>query len=150
MLDDDAPRQGQTARLRGADEDSSTQDPSDAQQYNADNRAGGSLADDISALIDDGKTYVEAEIAYQKTRLSFVANRSKSGIVFVLAALGLLHLALIGLTVGAIISLIPAVGPLGATLLVVGVLLIAIAILLVLARGKFASLSAAFKDKADD
>lgn len=150
MLDDDVPRQGQTARLRGADEDSSTQDPSDARHDTADDTAGGSLADDISALIDDGKTYVEAEIAYQKTRLSFVANRSKSGIVFVLAALGLLHLALIGLTVGAIISLIPAVGPLGATLLVVGILLIGTAILLFLAKGKFASLSAAFKDNSDD
>ena len=142
MLEDDAPREGQTARSRGADDDSDTQDPA--------SQSGGSLVDDISALIDDGKTYVEAEIAFQKTRLSLVANRSKSGIGFVLAALGLLHLALIGLTVGAIISLIPKMGPFGATLLVVGILLIGTAILLVLAKGKLASLSAAFKDNSDE
>lgn len=142
MLEDDAPRQGQTARSQGAEEDSGTQASIET--------SGGSLADDVSALIDDGKTYVEAEIAFQKTRLSFVANRSKSGIVFVLAALGLLHLALIGLTVGAIISLIPVTGPLGATLLVVGALLIGTAILLFCAKGKFASLSAAFKDSSDE
>ncbi|GAA4643861.1 hypothetical protein GCM10023115_18210 [Pontixanthobacter gangjinensis] len=106
-----------------------------------------SLTDDINALVDDGKTYVEAELAFQKTRLALVANRSKSGIGLVLAALAFLHLALIGLVVGGIVALIPVMGPVGAMLVVVGILLIGMAGFLFAARGKFSSVSAAFKDE---
>jgi hypothetical protein len=105
-----------------------------------------SLADDISALIEDGKTYAEAELAFQKTRLSFAANRGKSGLVFVLAALAFLHLALIGLVIGSILSLSVALGPVWATTIVVGVLIIGMAIFLFLAKSKFSSLASAFQD----
>lgn len=144
MLDKD-----ESADARAAGTDNGAQafsaDDGDAGGEDGDSRQDGSLADDISALIDDSKTYIEAEIAFQKTRLSFAANRSKSGIGFILGALAFLHLALIALVVGAIISLIPIAGPVGATLLVVGTLLIATAMLLWLAKGKFASLSDAFR-----
>ena len=106
-----------------------------------------SLTEDITALVDDGKTYVEAELAFQKTRMSFAANRGKSGAIFVLAALAFLHLALIGLVVGGLFALIPVLGPLGAMLAVVGGLLVGMAIFLFLARGKFVSLASAFKDE---
>ncbi len=105
-----------------------------------------SLTDDISALFDDGKTYVEAELAFQKTRLGYAANNGKSGIGLILAALGFLHLALIGLVVGGIISLIPYVGPLPATMIVVGTLLVGTAIFLLLAKRRFGNVSDAFKD----
>lgn len=144
MLDKDAPADARDAGTDNGAQASSTDDAGNGAD-NCDSRYDGSLADDISALIDDGKTYIEAEIAFQKTRLSFAANRSKSGIGFILGAVAFLHLALIGLVVGAIISLIPIAGPVGATLLVVGTLLIATAVSLWFAKGKFASLSDAFR-----
>lgn len=104
-----------------------------------------SLQADVNALIDDGKTYVEAELAFQKSRISLAANRSKSGVIYILAALAFLHLALIGAVVGGIITLIPLMGPGGATLAVVGGLLIGVAAFLWMARAKFLSLSNAFK-----
>ncbi len=136
MLDDDLPE--------GRDDHDAEVD-SDPEEYAGPER---SLADDVNALIDDGKTYIEAEVAFQKTRLSLVVDRSKSGVVFILAALAFLHLALIGLVIGSIISLIPLVGPFPATLIVVGVLLIGMAIFLLMAKGKFSSLANAFKDDA--
>ncbi len=109
-----------------------------------------SLADDVEALIDDGKTYVEAEVAFQKSRLSFAANRGKSGAILVLGALAFIHLALIGLVVGGTISLMPYLGPFGATAAVAGGLLVAAALLLFMAKGRFAKLSAAFKKTGDE
>ena len=82
-----------------------------------------SLLDDVQALIDDGKTYLEAELGFQRTRAAFVADRAKSTVVFgaIAALLGLL--ALVGLTVGSIIALTPLLTAWGASALVVAVLL---------------------------
>lgn len=90
-----------------------------------------SITDEVAALIADGKTYAEAELAYQKARLAFTADRGKSAALLGLFALGFVHLALIALVVGAVIALAPYVTALGATLLVAGVLLL-IAVFLVL------------------
>lgn len=110
-----------------------------------------SLQEDINALIDDGRTYVEAELAFQKSRLSLAANRSKSGVIYILAALAFLHLALIGAIIGGIITLIPLLGPGGATLAVTSGLLVGVAAFLWMARAKFMSLSNAFTtDAAED
>ncbi len=91
-----------------------------------------SLTDDIAALIDDGKTYVEAEIAYQKSRGAFVASHAKRAAIFGLGAFGVFHLALIAATVGAVIALVPLVGAWAATaivtvaLVIIGVVLVRI------------------------
>lgn len=87
-----------------------------------------SLAEDLAALLDDGRTYVEAEITYQKTRAGFVAGRLRSGLIYGLAVLGMLHLALIGLVVGSILALMQLVSPWLATAIVVAVLLAAAAL----------------------
>ena len=68
-------------------------------------QAGVSLTEDILALIEDGKTYLEAEKAFQKSRAGFVANKGKHGIIRGLAAFGMIHLALIGLVVGVVMAL---------------------------------------------
>lgn len=82
-----------------------------------------SLIADVEALIDDGKTYLEAEIAYQKTRAAFIADRAKAAfILFAVAAL-FAFLALVGLTVGLIIALAPLLTAWGASALVVALLL---------------------------
>jgi len=84
-----------------------------------------SLRDDVEALIDDAKTYLEAEIGYQKTRAAFVADRAKAALVCGALAVAFGILALIGLTVGLIFSLTPLLTAWGASALVVGLLAIA-------------------------
>ena len=84
-----------------------------------------SLREDVEALIDDGKTYLEAELIYQKTRAAFVADRAKGAVIYGAMAAAFGVLALIGLTVGLIIALTPLLTAWGASALVVGLLLIA-------------------------
>ncbi|UIP05849.1 phage holin family protein [Erythrobacter sp. SDW2] len=105
----------------------------------------GSLADDVSALIDDGKTYFQAEVAFQKTRASYAGEKTKQGVVFGLAALAFLHLALIALVVGLVIALGPYLTPFGAVAVVVGVLLLGVAIFAQKAVRRFKALGDAFK-----
>jgi len=105
-----------------------------------------SLSEDIQALINNTRTYAEAEFAYQKSRASFAADRGKSAALYGMFALGFVHLALIALVVGALIALAPQFGAWGATAVVVGLLLAGTVILLVLARGKAREVSDAFKE----
>ena len=83
-----------------------------------------SLLEDVEALVDDGKTYLEAELTYQKTRAAFVADRVKAAFVYAAIAAALSCLALIGLTVGLIIALTPLLTAWGASTLVVGLLIL--------------------------
>ena len=82
-----------------------------------------SLRDDVEALIEDGKTYLETELVYQKTRAAFVADRAKGAVIYGAMAAAFGVLALIGLTVGLIIALTPWLTAWGASALVVGLLL---------------------------
>ena len=107
---------------------------------------GPSLADDVLALLEDGKTYAEAEMAYQKSRAGFAANRIKGAIAFGLGAFGVFHLALIAMTVGLVIALVPLVGPWIATAIVT-VALVALGILLLnLLKGRIEEIRDAFSD----
>lgn len=106
-----------------------------------------SLLDDFNALVTDGKTYVEAEIAYQKSRASFAGSRVKWSFIYGAAAFGLLHLALIALAVGAVIALAPLVGPWLATGLVV-VALLALAVVFILClKAKLGDIRDVFEDR---
>ncbi|MBB3032970.1 phage holin family protein [Alteriqipengyuania lutimaris] len=111
----------------------------------ADEEPLGSLFDDAYALYEDGRTYVEAEVAFQKSRAGYASRETGSGVVFALGALAFLHLALIGLVVGLIIALTPIVGAFAATGIVVGTLLVLMAIVGLLARSRFKRVSRAFK-----
>ena len=84
-----------------------------------------SLRDDVEALIEDGKTYLESELVYQRTRAAFVADRAKGAVIFGALAAAFGILALIGLTVGLIIALAPLLTAWGASALVVSLLAIA-------------------------
>ena len=106
-----------------------------------------SLLDDLDALITDGKTYVEAELAYQKSRAAFAGNRVKWSFIYGAAAFGLLHLALIALAVGAVIALAPLVGPWLATGLVV-IALLALAVVFILRlKAKLGDIRDVFEDR---
>lgn len=95
-----------------------------AEDAPADHEPERSLREDLEALIEDGRTYLEAELAYQKTRAAFVADRAKVTIVYGAVAALLGFLALIGLTVGLIIALSPLLTAWGASGLVVALLVI--------------------------
>jgi len=103
-----------------------------------------SLLNDIEAAWQDGKTYVAAELAFQKTRARFATAKLKFVVIYGVAAAFVAVLALIGLTVGAIMSLATLVGPLAATLIVVAVLLLVAFILAKRAGQSWAALSGAF------
>lgn len=96
----------------------------------------GSLASDIEALFDDGKTYLEAELAYQKSRAVFTGNRVKWALVYGAAAFGFLHLALIALVVGAVMALTPLIGPWFSMLAVTILLLAGAGLFIARLRGK--------------
>ncbi|MGI9374614.1 MAG: phage holin family protein [Tsuneonella suprasediminis] len=103
-----------------------------------------SLADDILDLIEDGKTYAEAELQFQKSRVAFVADKGRKGAVLAISALLLLHLAVVTLALGAVIALSPTLTPWGATGLVVGALIFIAILLGVGARRYFSRLGDAF------
>ena len=107
-----------------------------------------SLIDDAMALFDDGKTYAEAELAFQKSRAGFAANRAKGAIAFGLAAFGVLHLALIAGVVGLVIALAPLIGPWGATALVTIALIAAGVFFLLKLKGRIEDIREAFSEKS--
>ncbi|NNC59032.1 MAG: phage holin family protein [Erythrobacter sp.] len=109
----------------------------------------GSLADDVSALFEDGKTYLEAEVAFQKTRVAYVGDKAREGLVFGLGALAFLHLALIGLVIGLIFALAPYLTAFGSTAVVVGILLIGTVFFARRASRRFGDLGDAFTDPAE-
>ncbi len=98
--------------------------PQDDQSYADHPAPTRSLADDLEALFEDTKTYLDAEMSYQKSRAGFVANRLKQTVAFGVVAAYLAVLATIGLTVGLIIALTPLITAWGATAVVVLALLI--------------------------
>lgn len=101
-----------------------TPDPADPLLEAEDERELRSLREDVEALIEDGRTYLETELVYQKSRAAFVADRAKGALIYGAIAALLGFLALIGLTVGLIIALTPYLTAWGASALVVALLLL--------------------------
>lgn len=106
-----------------------------------------SLTDDILALIEDGKTYAEAELRFQKSRAGYVGNRAKGAVAFALGAFGVLHLALIAATVGLVIALAPVIGAWGATAIVTLALVIAGVIMLRALKSRLDDIRDAFDEE---
>lgn len=88
-----------------------------------------SLVDDVRQLIDDGKTYVEAELAYQSTRAQFVVDHISQAALKGLIGAVFLLIALITLSVGVLIALQARVGIWVAIAIVVAFWAVAAAIL---------------------
>lgn len=107
-----------------------------------------SLLDDLGDLIDDTKSYLEAEAAFQKSRAGYIGNRLKYAVAYGAVAFGIFHLALIAITVGVVIALVPIIGAWLATLLVGGVLIVGGLLLLRALKSKVNDIRSAF-DKAE-
>lgn len=82
-----------------------------------------SLVDDVRQLVTDGRTLVEAELAYHKSRLSLAGRTAKGMAGWIALALSLVFFALMALVMGLVIGLSALVGPWAATLVVVLLLL---------------------------
>jgi hypothetical protein len=74
-----------------------------------------SLVDEVRQLIDDGRTFVEAEIAFQTSRAAYAGKGIKGVILFGALAAVLVFFALMALTVGLVIALMPVLTAWGAT-----------------------------------
>jgi len=117
-------------------------DGSDAIDEAAEHR---SLIDDVEVLIEDGKTYLEAELNFQKTRAQFVGDRAKGVALYGLLGLMFGWMALIGLTIGLIFALTPSLGGWGATGVVVAVWLVVAGVAFRAAAGRWRALVASFE-----
>lgn len=102
------------------------------------------LRDEVSALVEDARTYAEAELAFQKTRAGLAGRHGVRAIGLIVLALVLFHIALIALAVGVVIALAPYVTIWGAIAIVVGVLLLAVALLVRAAQNDGRIMSAMF------
>jgi hypothetical protein len=103
-----------------------------------------SLTDDIAGLIDSGKTYAEAEIAFQKTRAVLAGRSAANAAGKLVGALILVHIALVALAVGLIIALAPQITIWGAIVVVVGAILLLVFVLVQSARNRAKQISALF------
>jgi len=109
-----------------------------------------SLFGDIGDLIEDSRTYIEAEVAFQKSRGTYAVGQLKSSLIYAVVALGLVFFAVVGITVGLVIALAPILTIWGSTAAVAGVYLLGAAIALYKAAGHARALSRAFKEKSGD
>ena len=106
-----------------------------------------SLIDDVKAMIDDGRTYVEAELHFQKSRAKFLSGRvGRAAVLGGIAALSAV-LALVALTVGLVIGLTPILTIWGATAVVILLWLIVLGICAIKLRTLSKQLSAAFSEE---
>lgn len=105
-----------------------------------------SLIADLDAFLKDSKTYLEAEVGYQKSRVIFSARRLKWALIYGAAAFGFLHLALIALVVGVVMALTPITGPWVAILIVVGLLGAGALVLIQRLRGRLRDVRSVFEE----
>lgn len=105
------------------------------------------LVEDVRTLYADGMALAGAEVAFQKARAGFAASQIKSILLLGVGALVLLHFALVALTVGAVISLAPLIGAIGATLVVTGVLLLLSVISVLMALRHWRGMVAVLSDR---
>lgn len=113
------------------------------------NAAERSLVDDMRQLADDGRTLIEAEVAYQKSRAVVAGAGLKSAALFGGLALVLLFFVLMALVIGLLLALTPLIGAWGALGAVVGGLLISAVIAAMIAKSRWtrtATLIAEAKD----
>lgn len=98
-------------------------DPRLAADTQADNAAERSLVDDVRDMVADGRTLLEAELAYQKSRAAIAGRTAKSIAGWIALALSLVFFALMALVMGLLLTMAPLIGPFGATALVILALL---------------------------
>ena len=110
---------------------------------NTPNAAERSLVDDVRQLIDDGRTLVEAELAYQKSRVAVAGDGVKGAALYGGLAIALVLFALVALTVGLVIALTPWLTAPGATAVVTLGLLLAALFAALIAKRRWQAMTGA-------
>ena len=88
-----------------------------------------SLMEEASTLIDNARTYAEAELGFQKTRAAYSGQLVGIALGLVIVALILLHIAFLALAVGLVLAFEPLVTIWGAIAIVFGGLLVVVGLL---------------------
>lgn len=86
---------------------------------NGDPGVGGLIAD-LRRLADDARTLAQAELAYQASRAAVAGEAARSIALYGVLAAVLAVFALVALTVGLLLALVPLVTAWGATAIVAG------------------------------
>ena len=98
-----------------------------------------STAEILQRLAAQTREYAATELERQRLRARVLGLAGRDAAILAIVALFLLAGALVALLVGCIITLAPLIGPLLATLLVVGVTLVLAGILLIVALARVRS-----------
>ncbi len=103
-----------------------------------------SITGEIATLIDDGRNYAQAEIAFQKIRAKLAGKHVAIALACGIVAIVLLHIAFLALAVGLVIALAPLVTIWGAIGIVVGALVLLVVLLGLKAKSSGTKLAALF------
>ena len=107
-----------------------------------------SLQSDLRGLFADGRSYAEAEVAFQKARASYIIGQVPKIAIYGVTAFLFVFFALGGLVVGLIIALAPWLTPWGSMAVVCIALVIGAIVCLLAARSKWRAIVSAFGDEA--
>ena len=113
----------------------------------ASDAAARSLVDDIKHLASDGRTLLEAEFAYQKSRAAVAGAGAKSIAGWAALALALVFFALMALVVGVLLGIAELIGIWAATGMTVLLVLAAAALAGLAASRRWKRMSAALADE---
>ncbi len=108
-----------------------------------------SLMDDVKNLLEDGRTLIEAELEFQKSRAGLLGHAAKSVASWAALFLALVFFALMALTFGSVLTLAPLIGPLAATALVTLALLILAALSALMAKRRWRKTADVIKQPYD-
>ena len=109
--------------------------------------AASSTIENVEALFGDVLNYLDAEMAFQSSRLRFAGQTIKLALGAGVLALVLVSLAAFGLVFGLILALTPLITAWGATAVVVGLLLLGAYLLVRKAAASVRLMKAEVRDK---
>lgn len=108
-----------------------------------------SLVDDLRQCAADGRTLLEAELAYQKSRAAVAGQGAKAVAAWGGLAIALVLFALMALTFGLVLGLASLVGPWWATLITVATLLVGAALAGLTAARRWSATAVQLSDKVE-
>lgn len=97
------------------------------------------LIGDLRALLHDGQTLVEAEVAFRQAQAAYAWKRGKGVVLLLVLALLFAFFTLVALVVGLLLALVPLLGHWGAMAVVTLALALAAGACFFLAVGRFRS-----------
>lgn len=125
-----------------------TDAPAWASSYSTQDDA--SLREDLTLLAADAKSFVTAELAYQKTRAAYASGQAKIISLLGVVAAVFVFFALMSAVVGTVIALGPVLGAWGAMAAVTGALLLIAVISAIIALNHLRRMKAVLSEGGGD